>query len=147
MPPLPQRHSGHLLRFTVVRFGLVALFGEALYFLLYGLLLSLTDSTATTLAIAGGICIIVNAYIHSCITFRVRFSWKLLIGYLQIQLVGFVLAFFIGLALERVGTDKWLIALVTYIFWAGLSFLLTKILYRSGESRFAVYSLSEIQKR
>lgn len=147
MPPLPQRHSGHLLRFTVVRFGLVALFGEALYFLLYGLLLFLTDSTSTALAVAGGICIIVNAYIHSCITFRVKFSWKLLIGYLQIQLVGFVLAFFIGLALERAGTDKWLIALVTYIFWAGLSFLLTKILYRSGESRSAVYSLSEIQKR
>lgn len=147
MLPCPQRKSGHLLRFTVVRFGLVALFGEALYFILYGLLLALTDSTSMTLAIAGGICILVNAYIHSCVTFRVKFSWKLLIGYLQIQLAGFVLAFFIGLALEGAGTGKWLIALITYVVWAGLSFILTKIVYRSGESRSAVYSLDEIQKR
>lgn len=147
MHPLSQRKSGQLLRFTVVRFGLVALFGEALYFILYGILLSLTDSTSMTLAIAGGICILVNAYIHSRVTFRVKFSWKLLLGYLQIQLVGFVVAFFIGLALERMGTNKWLIALITYIFWAGLSFLLTRILYRSGESRSAVYSSREIQER
>ena len=147
MLPLPKWNSGHLTRFTVVRFGLVALFGEALYFLLYGLLLSVTNSTSMTLAIAGGICILVNAYIHSRVTFRVQFSWKLLLGYLQIQLVGFVLAFFIGLALERAGTDKWFIALITYIIWAGLSFILTKIVYRSGESRSAVYSLNEIHKR
>lgn len=147
MLPYAYRKSGHLLRLTVVRFGLVALFGEALYFLLYGLLLSLTDSTSITLAIAGGACILINAYIHSCVTFRVKFSWKLLFGYLQIQLVGFVLAFFIGLALERAGTDKWLIALITYAFWAGLSFILTKIVYRSGESRSEVYSLDQFPKR
>ena len=147
MLPLPKRNSGHLTRFTVVRFGLVALFGEAIYFFLYGLLLSVTNSTSMTLAIAGGICILVNAYIHSCVTFRVKLSWKLLLGYLQIQLVGFVLAFFIGLALERAGTDKWFIALITYIIWAGLSFILTKTVYRSGESRSAVYSFSEVHKR
>jgi putative flippase GtrA len=147
MLPLSKRKPGHLLRFTVVRFGLVALFGETLYFILYGLVLSLTDSTSRALAIAGGICLLVNAYIHSCITFRVRFSWKLLLGYFQIQLAGFVMAFLIGLALERAGTDKWFIALITYLSWAGLSFFLTNTLYRNGESHSAVDSPAEIQKR
>ena len=145
--PPTTRNSGNLLRFTVVRFGLVALFGEAFYFILYGIFLSITNSTTLTLAIAGGICILVNAYIHSCVTFRVKFSRRLLLGYLLIQLLGYILAFFIGLGLEKAGTDKWMIAFITYVIWAGLSFLLTKIIYRGGESRTAVYSVSEIQER
>ena len=36
-----------LLRFTLVRFGIVGLLGEALYFLLYGLFISLTGSTSS----------------------------------------------------------------------------------------------------
>jgi putative flippase GtrA len=120
-----------LLRFTVVRFGVVALLGEGLYFLLYGLFLSLTGSTSSTLAIAGGICILVNAYSHSRLTFQVRFSRRLLLGYIQIQLFGFVLAFFSGLALERAGTGKWWIALITYALWSTASFILTRVLYRS----------------
>jgi hypothetical protein len=71
----------------------------------------------------------------------------LLLGYFQIQLAGFIMAFLIGLALERAGTDKWFIALITYLSWAGLSFFLTNTLYRNGESRSAVDSLTEIQKR
>jgi hypothetical protein len=123
-----------VFRFTVVRFGFVALLGEAFYFVLYGVLLKLTSSTSTTLAIAGGICLLVNAYIHSRITFRVKFSWKLLIGYLLIQLFGFVIAFLAGLALEEAGSGKWSIALITYAIWAGISFLLTRLVYGAGVS-------------
>ncbi len=119
------------LRLSVVRFGIVALVGEALYFVLYALLLSLTGNTASTLALAGGICILVNAYSHSRITFRVEFSWGLLMGYLQIQLLGFALAFVVGLVLENAGSGQWLIAFATYAVWASLSYLLTRILYRS----------------
>ncbi|KEF40733.1 MAG: hypothetical protein ER33_15445 [Cyanobium sp. CACIAM 14] len=119
-----------LLRLTVVRFGIVALAGEALYFLLYGAILTLTGSTSATLALAGGICIVVNAYSHSRVTFRVPFGRRLLLGYLQIQVLGFVLAFLFGLALERAGTGKWLIALLTYTLWSLLSFVLTRLLYR-----------------
>lgn len=124
-----------LLRFTVVRFGIVALLGEGLYFLLYGLFLTLTGSTSSTLALAGGICILVNAYSHSRITFRVRFSKRLLLGYLQIQFFGFVLAFLSGLALEQAGTGKWLIALITYALWSTASFILTKVLYSAQGDR------------
>jgi hypothetical protein len=136
MTQAPQRCSQNpFLRFTVVRFGLVALFGEGLYFLLYGLFLTLTGGTSSTLAIAGGLCILVNAFSHSRITFRVRFSKRLLLGYMQIQLFGFGLAFLGGLALERAGTGKWWIALITYALWSTASFILTKALCRAEDDR------------
>jgi putative flippase GtrA len=147
MKPVARTRVNLFQRFTVVRFGFVALLGEAFYFLLYGLVLTLTNSTSATLAIAGGICLLLNAYIHSRVTFRVRFSRKLLIGYLLIQLIGFILSFIVGLALEKSGTDKWVIAFVTYAIWAAISFLLTKIVYGSGESISGLYYPSPIRKR
>lgn len=118
------------LQFTAIRFGLVSLFSEGLYFLLYGLVLRLSNNdSSTALALAGGLCIVVNSYVHSRVTFRVTFRWKLLLGYLLIQLVGFLISFTIGVALERLDTGKWLIAIITYTLWAGISFVLTRILY------------------
>ena len=135
MTRAPRLDQIPFLRFTVVRFGLVALLGEGLYFLLYGLFLSLTGSTASTLALAGGLCMLVNAYSHSRLTFRVRFSKRLLLGYMQIQLFGFALAFLGGLTLEQAGTGKWWIALITYGLWSTASFILTRVLYRSQGER------------
>lgn len=120
-----------LYRFTFIRFGLVSLFGEAIYFLLYGLVLYLSNSTSTSLAIAGGVCVLLNAYNHSRVTFRVRFTQSLFFGYLLIQILGFGIAFLIGLVLDGFGTNKWAIALVTYGCWAVVSFLLSRILYRT----------------
>jgi putative flippase GtrA len=131
MNRVPRLRQIPLLRFTVVRFGIVGLLGEGLYFLLYGLFLTLTGSTSSSLALAGGLCILVNAYSHSRITFRVRFSKRLLLGYLQIQLFGFGLGFLSGLALEQAGTGKWWIALITYALWSTASFILTRVLYRA----------------
>lgn len=134
IPPTP-RHSLPLLRFTLVRFGIVGLLGELLYFLLYAVFFSLTSNTAITLALAGGICILVNAYSHSRITFRVRFSRRLMLGYLQIQFLGFGIAFLSGMALEKLGTGKWLIALITYTLWTASSYFLTSSLYKTERSR------------
>jgi hypothetical protein len=124
-----------IMRLTFVRFSVVALFGEAFYFVVYGLVLQVTDQTAISLAIAGGLCILLNAYIHSQVTFRVNFTWRLLLGYLQIQFVGFAIAFLLGLLLDRIGAEKWVIALLTYAIWATISFFLTKILYQSGGNK------------
>lgn len=118
------------LQFTAIRFGLVSLFSEGLYFILYGLVLGLTNNDSSiALALAGGICIVVNSYVHSRVTFRVTFRWKYLLGYLLIQLVGFLISFSIGVALQRLDTGKWLIAIITYTLWAGISFVLTRVLY------------------
>jgi uncharacterized protein YebE (UPF0316 family) len=111
-------------RFTAIRFGLVSLFSEALYFILYGLVLSLSNNNSSVaLAVAGGICIVVD------------FRWKLLLGYLMIQVVGFLISFPVGVALKRLDTGKWLIAIVTYTLWAGISFVLTRILYEKKSHR------------
>lgn len=120
-------------RLTLVRFGMVSLMSELVYFCLYGFFLPLTGSTAATLAIAGGVCSIVAAYSHSRVTFRVPFGRRLLFGYLQIQLLGFLLAFAGGLALEKWGANKWMIGILTYAFWSITSFCLTKILYSSWQ--------------
>lgn len=118
-------------RITLVRFSMVSLMSELVYFCLYGLFLPLTGSTAATLAIAGGVCSFLAAYSHSRVTFRVPFGKRLLFGYLQIQLLGFLLAFVGGLALEKWGANKWMIGILTYTFWSITSFCLTKILYSS----------------
>lgn len=119
---------------TIVRFSIVALFGEAFYFLLYWIVLSLTQSTSKTLAIAGGICVILNAYIHSRVTFRVAFNRKLLFGYILIQLLGYLVAMICGIAMDYVHANKWLIALATYLIWATMSYVLSKKLYTSEKT-------------
>lgn len=126
-----RRRSLPFIRFTFIRFGLVTLFGEAIYFIFYGLVLNFTTSTVISLAIAGGICILLNSFNHSRVTFRVKFTRRLFIGYLQIQLFGFVIAFLIGLLLDEIGANKWVISLVTYALWAIISYVLTRILYQS----------------
>ena len=126
-------------RFTAIRFGIVSIFSEALYFVLYGLVLRLSNNDSSmALAIAGGICTLVNSYVHSRITFRVQFRWRLLLGYLMIQVVGFVISFPVGVALKRLDTGKWLIAIITYTLWAGISFGLTRILYEK-KSRISAH--------
>jgi putative flippase GtrA len=135
-----------LNRFTFIRFGLVSLFGEAIYFLLYGVVLYLSSSTSTSLAIAGGLCVLLNAYNHSRVTFRVQFTRNLFFGYFLIQLLGFGIAFLIGLVLDGFGTNKWVIALVTYGCWAIVSYLLSKLLYRS-EARKQRLALTPTENR
>jgi len=117
-------------RVTAVRFGIVSLANEAIYFVLYWFALRLTGNTMATLAIAGGICILLNAYTHARITFRVRLHWGLLLGYLQIQILGFSLSFVIGVLAKSVGVSNLLTALLTYTVWALCSFLLTCRLFQ-----------------
>jgi len=126
--------SSFLLRYTIVRFGVVGLLSEALFFIIYGIVLSLSrNNTSLALGIAGGICILVNSYAHSRVTFRVRFRYRLLIGYFLIQLVGYATAFALGIALEKKNMDSWLIAIITYTVWTVLSFLLTRSLFVEGK--------------
>jgi putative flippase GtrA len=127
--------TNRLLRLTAFRFGLVGLAGEVLYFVMYGLVYKFSSDNTLSLALAGATCIAINAYSHSRFTFRVKFSWSLLWGYMLIQLTGFSLAFLVGLALEQASSKPWIIAVLTYVAWAGLSFLLTQTVYRNGVSQ------------
>lgn len=119
-----------LFKFTLLRYSLVSLAGECLYFILYGIFWAFTKNTSQTLAMSGGICVIFNAYVHSKLTFNVTFSRKLLFGYTLIQLFGYLVAMVLGIAMDSVRAENWLIALVTYIVWAIISYTFTKRLYR-----------------
>jgi hypothetical protein len=131
MKKLYTQTTDFVLRLSAVRFGLVSLAGETLYFILYGLVYNFTKNNMAALAISGGLCIAFNSYVHARFTFRIRFNWGLLCSYLFIQLIGFAFAFIVGLALEQAKAEAWLIALLTYVIWAGLSFLLTRAAYRT----------------
>jgi putative flippase GtrA len=132
--------GSRLARLTVVRFGLVSLANEGLYFILYWLAYQLTRNTTATLAIAGGICVLVNGYTHARITFQVRFNLRLLLGYLQIQMLCFGLSFLVGILAKRAGAAEVLIAFLTYTFWALCSYFLSRRLFRSSPSKLVLDS-------
>lgn len=133
MKRLYTQTTDRVLRLSAVRFGLVSLAGETLYFILYGIVYHFTRNNSAALAFSGGLCIAFNSYVHARFTFRIRFSWGLLCNYLLIQLIGFGFAFIVGLALEQAKAKAWHIAFFTYVIWAGLSFLLTRAVYRTKE--------------
>jgi putative flippase GtrA len=135
-----KRTGSRLARLTVVRFGLVSLANEGLYFILYWLAYQLTRNTTATLAIAGGICVLVNGYTHARITFQVRFNLRLLLGYLQIQMLCFGLSFLVGILAKRAGAAEVLIAFLTYTFWALCSYFLSRRLFRSSPSMLVLDS-------
>jgi putative flippase GtrA len=126
--------GSRLARLTVVRFGLVSLANEGLYFVLYWLAYRLTQNTTSTLALAGAICILVNGYTHARITFQVRFHWRLLLGYLLIQLFCFALSFAVGMIAKSAGASEFLIAFLTYTFWALCSYILSRRLFQNSPS-------------
>jgi putative flippase GtrA len=105
-----------------------------LYFILYWLAFRLTQDTSATLAVAGAICILVNGYTHARITFQVRFHWRLLLGYLQIQLFCFALSFVVGMIAKRARAAEVVIAFLTYTFWALCSYILSRRLFQNSPS-------------
>jgi putative flippase GtrA len=125
-----------LLRSALFRFGLVGLISEVLFFIIYGIILSVSsNNTSLALAIAGVVCIVINSYAHSRVTFRVRFHFRLLVGYLVIQLTGYAVAYAIGIELERLRIDSWIIAIIAYSVWTALSFILTQTLFLKGKGK------------
>jgi putative flippase GtrA len=135
-----KRTGSRLARLTVVRFGLVSLANEGLYFILYWLAYQLTKNTTATLAIAGGICVLVNGYTHARVTFQVRFHLRLLLGYLQVQLLCFGLSFLVGMLAKNAGAGEVLIAFLTYTFWALCSYFLSRRLFRSSPAKTVLHS-------
>ncbi|MCP9873288.1 GtrA family protein [Synechococcus sp. Tobar12-5m-g] len=118
------------LESSLVRFLLVGGFGEALYLALYGLVWRASGRVTTAIAIAGGICLVLNAVLHARISFRVRFHPALLLRYTMIQLLCLLLSLLAGWGLERFGTNAWAVAMLTLVIWSGTSFLLTRHSFR-----------------
>ena len=130
MRPALRRSLRRLLDHNLVRFLLVGGFGEVVYLGLYGLVWQASGQVTMAIAIAGGICLVLNAVLHARISFRVRFHPALLLRYLLIQLLCLLLSLLAGWGLERLGTSAWAVAMLTLVLWSSTSFLLTRHSFR-----------------
>jgi putative flippase GtrA len=125
------RQLRRLLQHQLVRFVLVGGCGELLYLALFALVSWLGGSATASVAIAGGISLVLNAVLHARYSFRVPFRLALLGRYATIQMVCLGLSLASAWALQRLGIDRVGIALITLLLWAGTSFVLTRLSYRS----------------
>lgn len=124
---LRRRLGGSLPRFLVV-----GALGEGLYLGLYALGWQLTGQATLAIALAGGVCLLVNALLHARISFRVRFRRGLLVRYAAVQGVGLGLSLVLGALLQRGGVGPTAVGLITLVAWSGCSFLLTRAAFRPG---------------
>ena len=116
-----------------LRFLLVGALGELIYLALFAIASRAGLTTLVAITLAGGICTVLNGFLHARISFRVRFHWSLLRDYLAVQLLCLAMALGAGALLERVGREPAVIAVATLVLWAGASFLLTRWRYLQGE--------------
>lgn len=117
---------------SLPRFLLVGALGELLYLALYALGWQLTGQATLAIALAGGLCLLVNAVLHARISFRVRFRRALLARYVAVQGFCLVLSLGLGGLLQAVGVGAAAVGLISLVAWSGCSFLLTRVAFRSA---------------
>lgn len=117
---------------SLPRFLLVGALGELLYLGLYALGWQLTGQVTLAIALAGGLCLLVNAVLHARISFRVRFRRTLFARYVAVQGVCLGLSLGLGGLLQAMGVGAAVVGLISLVAWSGCSFLLTRAVFRSA---------------
>ncbi len=128
----PPQWLRHWLGLSWVRFLVVGSFGEVLYLGLYALVWRAGGRAVLAIAVAGGICLMLNAVLHARFSFRVPMRFRLLLVYVAIQLACLGMSLAVGWGLERLGVSAPGVALITLVLWSGTSFLLTRRSYRQS---------------
>ncbi len=123
------------LDLSAVRYLLVGGIGELAYLILFWLVTRAGGSAVQAIAVAGAICLVMNAVLHARISFRVRFRLPLLISYVAVQLLCLPLSLLAGWGLERLAVPALWIALVSMALWSATSFLLTRRTYRRSANQ------------
>ena len=118
---------------SALRFLLVGALGELTYLALFAIASRAGLSTLVAISLAGTICTLLNGFLHARISFRVRFRRTILRDYLAVQLLCLSVALGVGALMERLGSESAVIAVVTWVLWAGASFLLTRWRYRQAD--------------
>jgi putative flippase GtrA len=118
---------------SLPRFLLVGALGELLYLALYALGWHLTRQATLAIALAGGVCLLVNAVLHARVSFRVPFRRGLLARYAAVQGVCLALSLLLGALLQAGGLGAAAVGLVSLVVWSGCSFLLTRAAFRSAQ--------------
>jgi putative flippase GtrA len=119
-----------LFQYSLLRFILVGGLGEGLYLLLYSLAVRAGSSSLIAISVAGSTCLVVNAFLHARISFRLDFRWRMLAGYALIQGFCLILTLTLGWILDNRGASTAGVGLASLLFWSCLSFLLTRFFYR-----------------
>jgi putative flippase GtrA len=112
------------------RFVVVGALGEISYLILFISASHQGMSPGQAVAIAGMICILINAELHARFSFRSRNSLGKMLGYAGIQLICLLLSALLAQLLGTLGNDKWLIGLTTSISWTSASFVMTRRLHK-----------------
>jgi putative flippase GtrA len=115
-----------------LRYLLVSALGEVTYLALFAIASWAGLSTLVAITLAGAFCVIQNGFLHARISFRVRFCRTILRDYLAVQLLCMAAALGSGALMEKLGAKSAVIAVVTWVLWAGASFLLTRWRYRQA---------------
>jgi hypothetical protein len=116
-----------------LRYLLVSALGELTYLALFAIASRAGFNNLVAITLAGAFCVIQNGFLHARISFRVRFVGTLLRDYLAVQLLCWAAAIGAGALMEKLGAKSAVIAVATYVLWAGASFLLTRWRYRQAE--------------
>jgi putative flippase GtrA len=112
------------------RFVVVGALGEITYLILFLSASQQGTSPGQAVAIAGSICILINAELHARFSFRSRNSLGKMLGYAGIQLICLLLSALLAQLLGALGNDNWLIGLTTSISWTLVSFVMTRRLHK-----------------
>lgn len=123
----PLARLARLRHSSLLRFLLVGGIGELLYLGLYALIWRWSGERAVlAIAIAGGLCLLINAVLHARVSFRVAFRGALLLRYLLIQAICLGLSLALGALLQRLALNGLLIGVCSGLVWTLTSFLLTR---------------------
>lgn len=123
------RLQNRLLRHSLLRFILVGGLGEGLYLLLYSLAVGVAGSSLIAISVAGTTCLVVNAFLHARISFRLDFRWRMLFSYTLIQGFCLFLTLTLGWILDHHRVSATGVGWASLLFWSSLSFLLTRFFY------------------
>ena len=115
---------------TLARFITVGAVVEALYIGIYSGLVMARMTVVEAVFIAGGICISLNGYLQVRWSFRLKFTSNLMIKFYAVQGICLVVNILIGEWLSIAGTNKHVIGIVTLVTWGGLSYLLSRAIYK-----------------
>ena len=112
------------------RFVAVGALGEMLYLMMFFAASKQGFAPGQAVAMAGGLCMLINAELHARFSFRSRNSLGKTLRYAGIQTVCLVVSALLAQLLGVLGSGSWLIGLATAASWALLSFLLTRRLHQ-----------------
>ena len=110
-----------------VRFMSVGVFMELLYLLLFYIISYFDINDKFTVLIAGSICTILNSYLHSIYTFKIKFKVNFLYKYICVQILCLFISVVIASYLNKYNISSNIIGITTALTWGILSYILCMI--------------------